>query len=122
MLVTLRARMRRLIDEGKSENEAVAAKPTKDFDAKGGHQGSIVTSTAKDLDIAIDAGFASHEVFTRAFRRQLGRTPTDYGRAAFEGVSIADRTRHLALTDSIAPYDLLPETNAAIERWIEANG
>jgi hypothetical protein len=39
----LRARVQRLIDEGKSEDEAVAAKPTKDFDAKWVHQGNFVT-------------------------------------------------------------------------------
>jgi cyclase len=43
MLVTLRARVQRLIGEGKSENETVAAKPTKDFDAKWVHQGNFVT-------------------------------------------------------------------------------
>ena len=43
MLLTLRARVHRLIDEGKSEDEAVAAKPTKDFDATWVHQGNFVT-------------------------------------------------------------------------------
>ena len=43
MLVALRARVQKLIDEGKSEDEAVAAKPTKDFDAKWVHQGNFVT-------------------------------------------------------------------------------
>jgi len=43
MLVTLRARVQKLIDEGKSEDEAVAAKPTKDFDARWVHQGSFLT-------------------------------------------------------------------------------
>ena len=43
MLVTLRARVQRLIDEGKSEDEAVATKPTKDFDGKWVHQGNFVT-------------------------------------------------------------------------------
>jgi len=43
MLVTLRARVQRLIDEGKSEDEAVATKPTKDFDAKWVHPGNFVT-------------------------------------------------------------------------------
>ena len=46
MLVTLRARVQRLIDEGKSEDEAVATKPTKDFDAKWVHQGNFVTGDA----------------------------------------------------------------------------
>ena len=43
MLVTLRARVQRLIDEGKSEDEAVASKPTKDFDPQWVHQGNFVT-------------------------------------------------------------------------------
>ena len=43
MLVTLRARVQKLIDEGRSEDEAVAAKPTKDFDARWVHQGNFVT-------------------------------------------------------------------------------
>jgi glyoxylase-like metal-dependent hydrolase (beta-lactamase superfamily II) len=43
MLVTLSARVQKLIDEGRSEDEAVAAKPTKDFDARWVHQGNFVT-------------------------------------------------------------------------------
>jgi hypothetical protein len=46
MLVTLRARVQKLIDEGKSEDEVVAAKPTKDFDARWVHQGNFVTGDA----------------------------------------------------------------------------
>ena len=30
------------------------------------------------LDIALDAGYDSHEGFTRAFKKQYGMTPTDY--------------------------------------------
>jgi AraC family transcriptional regulator len=63
----------------------------------------LVATDKSVLEIAIDAGFASHEVFTRAFRRQFGRTPAHYRLMAFEGVPDADRTRHLALTDSITP-------------------
>jgi len=43
MLVTLSARVQKLIDEGRSEDETVAAKPTKDFDARWVHQGNFVT-------------------------------------------------------------------------------
>jgi cyclase len=43
MLVTLRARVQKLIEEGRSEDEAVAAKPTADFDANWVHQGSFLT-------------------------------------------------------------------------------
>jgi glyoxylase-like metal-dependent hydrolase (beta-lactamase superfamily II) len=46
MLVALRARVQKLIDEGKSEDEAVATKPTKDFDAKWVHPGNFVTGDA----------------------------------------------------------------------------
>jgi cyclase len=46
MLVTLRARVQKLIDEGKSEDQAVAAKPTQDFDAQWVHQGNFLTGDA----------------------------------------------------------------------------
>ena len=61
----------------------------------------LVTSRDTILEVAIDFGFDSHEVFTRAFRRQFGRSPTQYRLAAFTSVPEADRARHLALTDSI---------------------
>ena len=43
MLVTIRARIQKLIDEGKSEDQVVASKPTKDFDARWVQQGSRLT-------------------------------------------------------------------------------
>jgi glyoxylase-like metal-dependent hydrolase (beta-lactamase superfamily II) len=43
MLVTLRARVQKMIDEGKSEDEAVAAKPTNEFDAKRVQRGGFLT-------------------------------------------------------------------------------
>ncbi len=46
MLVALRTRVQKLIDEGKSEDEAVAAKPTRDFDAQFVHQGNFLTGDA----------------------------------------------------------------------------
>jgi glyoxylase-like metal-dependent hydrolase (beta-lactamase superfamily II) len=46
MLVALRARVQKLIDEGRSEDEAVAAKPSKDFDDRWVHQGNFVTGDA----------------------------------------------------------------------------
>jgi len=42
-LVAIRARVQKLIDEGKSEDEAIAAKPTKDLDARWVHQGGFLT-------------------------------------------------------------------------------
>lgn len=55
------------------------------------------------LRIAADAGFASHEVFTRAFRRQFGTTPSTYRREALAGTAPAARARHVSLTDATAP-------------------
>jgi cyclase len=43
MLVALRARVQKLVDEGRSEDQAVAARPTRDFDARWVHQGNFVT-------------------------------------------------------------------------------
>lgn len=37
MIVTVRGRVQKMINEGKTENEAVAARPTSDFDARWGH-------------------------------------------------------------------------------------
>jgi cyclase len=50
-LVTIKGRVQKLIDEGKSESEAIAAKPTKDLDArwapKGGFlSGDVITRMA----------------------------------------------------------------------------
>jgi cyclase len=45
-LVTIRARVQKLIDEGKSEDDAVAAKPTKDLDAKWVRPGGFLTGDA----------------------------------------------------------------------------
>ena len=43
MLVALRARVQKLIDEGKSEDEAVAAKPTQGLDARFARAGGFLT-------------------------------------------------------------------------------
>ncbi len=43
MLVAIRTRIQKLIDEGKSEDEAVAAKPTEDLDARWVKEGSFLT-------------------------------------------------------------------------------
>jgi glyoxylase-like metal-dependent hydrolase (beta-lactamase superfamily II) len=45
-LITIRARVQKLIDEGKSEDEAVAAKPTKDLDGRFVRQGNFMTGDA----------------------------------------------------------------------------
>jgi AraC family transcriptional regulator len=55
------------------------------------------------LSIAADAGFASHEVFTRAFRRQFSVTPSAYRQAALTGAAPAIQAKHVTLTDATAP-------------------
>ena len=63
----------------------------------------LATGTDPVVSIAADDGFASHEVFTRAFRRQFGITPSAYRREASAGVGAASRARHVALTDATGP-------------------
>jgi AraC family transcriptional regulator len=55
------------------------------------------------LDVAIGAGFTSHEVFTRAFGRHFGRSPAHYRAAALRGASADVRARHVALVDAAGP-------------------
>lgn len=55
------------------------------------------------LAVAAAEGFASHEVFTRAFRRRFGCTPTAYRASALRGAPPQARARHVAVTDSTAP-------------------
>lgn len=62
----------------------------------------LVASRETVLRIALRQGFASHEVFTRAFARHFGCTPVCY-RARYAHVSQIERTRHAALTEAIGP-------------------
>ncbi|HET8599293.1 MAG TPA: helix-turn-helix domain-containing protein [Segeticoccus sp.] len=41
----------------------------------------LVTTDHSILDVAVEAGYGSHEAFTRAFTRAYGRTPRDWRRA-----------------------------------------
>jgi AraC family transcriptional regulator len=63
----------------------------------------VATSDSSLQTIAAAEGFASHEVFTRAFRRQFGRTPRAYRDAALLTASPMTRAHHVTLTDVIAP-------------------
>jgi AraC family transcriptional regulator len=63
----------------------------------------LVASNDEILTIALTSGFASHEVFTRAFRRHFGVSPTHYRNHALPNASKAQRLRHLALTRAIGP-------------------
>jgi AraC family transcriptional regulator len=46
------------------------------------------------LDVALSAGYGSHEAFTRAFREQFGTTPEDVRqRGSLEGLSVVEAMR-----------------------------
>jgi AraC family transcriptional regulator len=55
------------------------------------------------LAIALSVGFASHEVFTRAFRRHFNMSPSQYRTRLVANVSRLQRMRHLELTQAIGP-------------------
>ena len=63
----------------------------------------LVASDDSIVDIALSAGFRSHEVFTRAFRRYFGRPPAAYRATALAGASADVRARHRAITDATGP-------------------
>jgi AraC family transcriptional regulator len=56
------------------------------------------------LTIALDCGFGSHEVFTRAFRRRFGMSPQEYRKRGFSApVNRHAASAHRAWTEQIAP-------------------
>jgi AraC family transcriptional regulator len=63
----------------------------------------LVATRDKIAEIAAAAGFASHEVFTRAFRRRFERSPAEYRAAALAGASTDERERHSALIAEVTP-------------------
>jgi AraC family transcriptional regulator len=63
----------------------------------------LVTGAEAIVAIAADAGFASHEVFTRAFRRQFGRTPAAYRAEALKNAGTQVRARHAAVAATAGP-------------------
>jgi AraC-like DNA-binding protein/effector-binding domain-containing protein len=65
--------------------------------------GRLAASTDRIVDVAFDSGFASHEVFTRAFTRRFGRSPERY-RAIARAQSTAEaRARHAVITETAGP-------------------
>jgi len=61
---------------------------------------ALIATEYSVLRIAIDGGFSSHEVFTRAFRRHFGCAPRDY-RADHGGMLEAER--HRAVVEASGP-------------------
>ncbi len=64
----------------------------------------LLTSNQSVLDIALECGFQSHEVFSRAFRKRFGMTPTAYRARGFAAsLDSAGARRHAAAVDVYAP-------------------
>jgi AraC-like DNA-binding protein/effector-binding domain-containing protein len=60
----------------------------------------LINSQASVLDIALECGFQSHEVFCRAFQRRYGMTPSAYRNRVQMG---PEAVKHAALVDEIGP-------------------
>lgn len=63
----------------------------------------LIVGRATVAQVARETGFASHEVFTRAFCRRFGCTPVRYRTRAFVGVPARERARHAALVEAAGP-------------------
>jgi AraC family transcriptional regulator len=64
----------------------------------------LLTGGDSVLDIALACGFQSHEVFSRAFRRRFGMTPTAYRRRGFAGdVDAARGAEHAGIVQQVGP-------------------
>jgi AraC family transcriptional regulator len=64
--------------------------------------GALLLTRASVLEVALAAGFRSHEVFVRAFRRCFGCAPTRYRLTALAGLAGAHRQQHVIWSRSIA--------------------
>lgn len=64
--------------------------------------GLLLTTRASVLEIALAAGFKSHEVFVRAFRRCFGCAPTRYRASALARLPEEERQRHVNWSHSMA--------------------
>jgi len=63
----------------------------------------LASSDDSVLNVALEVGFNSHEVFTRAFRRYFAVTPAAYRARALAGASTEMRKRHVALVHTSGP-------------------
>ncbi len=64
---------------------------------------ALAASDASILEIALAAGFASHEVFTRSFTQHFGRSPRAYRKHALATATPDQRHRHQTLVRTVSP-------------------
>jgi AraC family transcriptional regulator len=63
----------------------------------------LATGSDRVVDVALDSGFGSHAVFTRAFTRRFGRSPERYRAAARMLATREVRRRHAEITEATGP-------------------
>lgn len=63
----------------------------------------LISSSKPILDIAMEVGFSSHEVFSRAFQRKFECSPSDYRKFKLTLANASERENHAALVGSIGP-------------------
>jgi AraC family transcriptional regulator len=78
---------------------------------------TLATGGRTVLDVALAAGFDSHEVFARAFRRRFGCSPSHYRRIALRAASAAERARHAELVGAAGPCVGL--YRVPVDRWLD---
>jgi AraC family transcriptional regulator len=61
----------------------------------------LLATDASVMDVALGAGFASHEVFTRAFKRHFGQPPRDFRAASSLGPD--ERLRYREVVQTVSP-------------------
>ena len=65
--------------------------------------GELITTDRTISAIAVTTGFASHEVFTRAFRRHFGLTPKEYRLQTASSLSKRERNRQRDVVNAAGP-------------------
>jgi AraC family transcriptional regulator len=63
----------------------------------------LAASSDRVVDVALESGFASHEVFTRAFTRRFGRSPERYRSLARLRATRDARLRQAEITEASGP-------------------
>jgi AraC family transcriptional regulator len=74
------------------------------------------------MQIALDAGFKTHEAFTRAFQRQFGISPTEFRRNALQASRARKKQiqpRYLTEFSQVGGSDLLANQSTSVQVRVE---